>query len=65
MWGECLLITFFLADAQSTADVLWRKLCPSLLNQLKEVKKEKRDRERKILKEYLKEKKICCDIREF
>lgn len=51
---------FLLADAQSAANVLWRKLCPALLNQLREVKKEKRDRERKILKEYLKEKKICA-----
>lgn len=33
--------------------MLWRKLCPTFLNQLKEVKKEKRDRERKILKEHL------------
>lgn len=56
---------FLLADAQSAADELWRKLCPALLNQLKEVKKEKRDRERKILKEYLKEKKMCFGISEF
>lgn len=48
---------FLLADAQSAADMLWRKLCPTLLNQMKEVKKEEGDREMKILKEHLKEKK--------
>lgn len=56
---------FLLADAQSTADVLWRKLCPTLLNQLKEVKKEKRDRERKILKECLKEKRCAMTLGNF
>lgn len=68
MWGECHVLFpnyFLLADAQSTTDVHWRKLCPALVNQLKEVKKEKRDRERKILKEYLKEKRYALALQSF
>lgn len=56
---------FLLADAQSATGVPWRKFCPALLNQLKEVKKEKRDRERKILKEYLKDKRGALALQSF
>lgn len=68
MWGEYCVLSpnyFLLVDAQSTTAMLWRKLCPAFLNQPKEVKKEKRDRERKILQEYHKEKNICYGIAEF